>query len=104
MLINPNLKYYLNDGPTKGIIRIYNLRTDKSHLVISDNIIEDSKKIRFQLDLGLYSNKDLQKDYSEIGLELFSIEPMLYLEGEKTLDSLFEEAKSQLLSNKIDLY
>lgn len=104
MLINPNLKYYLNDGPTKGIIRIYNLRNDKSHLVISENIIEDSKKIRFQLDLGFYGNKELQKDYSEIGLELFSIEPILYIEDEESLEALFEKAKAQLLSNNIDLY
>ncbi len=104
MLINPNLKYYLNNGPTRGIIRIYNLRNDKSHLVKSENIIEDSKKIRFQLDLGLYSQKELQKDYSEIGLELFSIEPMLYEKDEKSLDNLLEEARLELLTKNIELY
>ncbi len=91
MLIDPKLAPFLNKEPTKGIIRIYNLQSDESLLLKSNNLIKDIKDIRFKLDLGMYSNAKLQKSYSEIGLELFALDPMKILESEeKTLDDLYE--------------
>ena len=104
MLKSPNLSHYLNEGPTKGILRIYNLQNDKSLLLKSENIIEDSKNIRFQLDLGLYQNSLLQKDYSQIGLELFSIEPVAFLKDENTLEDLLEKVISEFKAKNIELY
>jgi hypothetical protein len=104
MLKNPNLSHYLNEEPTKGILRIYNLQSDKSLLLKSENIIEDSKNIRFQLDLGLYSNSQLQTDYSEIGLELFAIEPICFLKEDESLDKLLEKTIDNYIKNNIDLY
>lgn len=104
MLKNPNLSHYLNEGPTKGILRIYNLQSDKSLFVKSENIIEDSKNIRFQLDLGLYQNSELQNEYTQIGLELFSIEPVAFLNEEESLDELLKKVVVEFKSKNIELY
>ena len=106
MLIDPKLSHYLNEGPTEGIIRIYNLQSDKSLLITSHDIIKDIKNIRFSLDLGMYQNKELQKSYSEIGLEVFALEPYKILEknSKKTVEELFEESKSELLDKKVTFF
>lgn len=104
MLKSPNLQHYLNTEPTKGIIRIYNLQNEKSLLVKSENIIEDTKKIRFKLDLGFFSNAQLQKDYSEIGLELFQIDPFLICDDNDNLDTQLIKAKQILEEKNIQLY
>ncbi len=104
MINNPNLQYFLNTEPTKGIIRIFNIQSEKSLLLKSNNIIEDTKNIRFQLDLGMYSNEELQKEYSEIGLELYSIEPILIQENNNTLESLLIEATRLLKEKNIEFY
>lgn len=104
MLKSPNLQYYLNTEPTKGIIRIFNIQSEKSLILISENIIDDSKNIRFQLDLGMYSNSELQKEYSEIGLEVFAIEPILFQENDEDLNTLLQKAKTLLLEKKVDFY
>jgi hypothetical protein len=104
MLNSPKLNHYLNNGPTQGIIRIYNLDNDKSLLLKSHDIIKDSNSIRFQLDLGLYPNKALQKDYHDIGLELFAIEPIIILKDDDSLVDLLEKAINNLQSKNIELY
>lgn len=104
MINNPSLSHYLNKGPTEGILRIYNLRNDKSLLLQSKDIIEDSKNIRFQLDLGLFSNLSLQKDYREIGLELFAIEPLVFKKASQSLNSLLEKKLKEFKDKNIPLY
>lgn len=106
MLIDPKLSHYLNKGPTQGIIRIYNLQSDKSLLVKSNDIIKDIKNIRFTLDLGMYKNKELQESYAKIGLELFALDPYKILEknSEKTLDELLLESKEELLKENVTFF
>lgn len=106
MLIDPKLAPFLNTEATKGIIRIYNMQTDKSLLIRSNNIIKDIKNIRFQLDLGLYNNVELQKDYAEIGLEVFALDPykIINKDSKETLDELFEISKAELENNKVSFY
>lgn len=104
MLKSPNLQYYLNTEPTKGILRIFNIQSEKSLLLISSDIIEDSKNIRFQLDLGMYSNLELQREYAEIGLEVFAIEPIFIQENNEDLNLLFDKAKNSLEKNNINFY
>jgi hypothetical protein len=104
MLKSKNLQHYLNTEPTKGIIRIYNLESDKSLLIKSNNIIEDSKNIRFQLDLGFYNNINLQQEYAKIGLELFAIEPILFVEDGESLDDLYDKAKKILDEKNVTYY
>jgi hypothetical protein len=106
MLIDPKLSHYLNEGPTEGIIRIYNLQSDKSLLVKSNDIIKDIKNIRFTLDLGMYKNTELQESYAKIGLELFALDPYKILEknSEKTLDELLLESKEELLKKNVTFF
>ncbi|MGD1822880.1 MAG: hypothetical protein ACPKM0_09005 [Pleomorphochaeta sp.] len=104
MLKSPNLQHYLNSEPTKGIIRVYNIQSEKTLLLISKDIIEDSKNIRFQLDLGFYDNQELQSEYSEIGLEVFAIDPFIIQKDDEDLDILLEKAKNILQSKNILFY
>lgn len=106
MLIDPKLKCYLNDGPTEGIIRIYNLQNDETLLIKSNDVLKDIKNIRFQLDMGIYSNKALQESYKEIGLEVFALEPIATLieSNEKNLDSLYEKCKKDLKKKDIKFF
>lgn len=104
MLKSPNLQHYYNSEPTAGIIRIYNLQSEKSLLIKSSNIIEDTKNIRFQLDLGFYTNKNLQKEYSDLGLEIFAIDPFVYKKETENLDDLLINAKKTLVNKQIELY
>lgn len=106
MLIDPKLKCYIKKEASEGIIRIYNLQDDKTLLVKSNDILKDIKTIRFQLDMGLYSNKELQKSYSEIGLEVFALEPMALLDEDEStsLDSLFEKCRVSLEKKGILFY
>ncbi len=104
MIKNPNLKHYYNSGPTAGIIRIYNIQSEKSLLIKSKDIIEDTKNIRFQLDLGFYPNKRIQNEYTEIGLEIFAIDPILFQDNGEDLDLLLEKAKNKLRIKNIEFY
>lgn len=105
MLIDPKLAPFLNNMPTMGIIRIYNLQNDETLLLKSTNIIKDIKDTRFKLDLGMYCNKNLQKSYSNIGLELFALEPMRILESKtKSLEDLYEECYTELKEKNVTFF
>lgn len=106
MLIDPKLAPFLNKDATKGIIRIYNMQSDKSLLLKSKDLIKDIKNIRFKLDLNMYSNNELQKEYAKIGLEVFAIDPFKILEDEskQSLDELYEESKNELEKKNITFF
>jgi hypothetical protein len=106
MLIDPKLAPFLNTEATQGIIRIFNMQSDKSLLLKTTNMIKDIKTIRFQLDLNMYSNKKLQSDYAKIGLEVFALDPYKILENnsDKSLDDLLEESEKELLENNIEFF
>lgn len=106
MLIDPKLAPFLNTDATQGIIRIYNMQSDKSLLLKSNDLIKDIKGIRFQLDLNMYSNKELQSDYAKIGLELFVLDPYKILKSnsKKSLDELFVESKKELIKKNVEFF
>jgi len=88
----------------RGIIRIYNLQTEKTLLVKSENLTQDIQKIRFDLDLGNFSNKELQDEYEVQGLEIFTIDPLLIAEERENLNSLLQLGKEKLEELNVPFY
>ncbi len=54
-----------------GVVEIRNLKTDRTWLFWADDYTTDCASQRFKLDLGMHECASLQKDYTEIGLEVF---------------------------------
>ncbi|MBI9094858.1 MAG: hypothetical protein JEY71_08260 [Sphaerochaeta sp.] len=88
----------------RGIIRIYNLQTEKTLLLTSENLTQDIQKIRFDLDLGNFSNKELQNEYEEQGLEIYTIDPLLIAEKKENLESLLQQGKEKLEELEVPFY
>jgi len=88
----------------RGIIRIFNLQTEKSLLLTSENLTEDIRKIRFDLDLGNFPNKELQDEYEQQGLEIYTIDPLLIAEKKENLDRLLQQGKERLEELEVLFY
>jgi len=88
----------------RGIIRIFNLQTEKSLLLTSENLTEDIQKIRFDLDLGNFPNKELQDEYEQQGLEIYTIDPLLIAEKKENLDRLLRQGKERLEELEVLFY
>ncbi|HKL58885.1 MAG TPA: hypothetical protein VJ863_03220 [Sphaerochaeta sp.] len=88
----------------RGIIRIHNLQTDKTFLLKSENLTQDIQKIRFDLDLGNFPNQELQAEYEEKGLEIYTIDPLLIAEKRENLDRLLMQGKMKLEELKVPFY
>lgn len=95
---------FLSSTPVTGIIRIYNIQSDKTLLLESDNISKDIQSIRFSLDMGTFPNRELQGEYEDIGLELFALEPWKVCDGEYPLNLLLLESQKELQDKGIVLY
>ncbi len=85
---------FLRKEQIRGIIRILNLKTDEIYLLKTEDAIKSYKDERFKLDLGIHNAKELQKAYSELGLELFTIEIDVEADNDTNLDILLEERKA----------
>lgn len=88
----------------RGIIRISNLHTEKSLLLQSEDFSKDIQKIRFDLDLGNFFNKELQDEYEEQGLEIYTIDPLLIAEADENLDKLLQQGEKNLKDQGFLLY
>jgi len=88
----------------RGIIRIFNLQTEKSLLLTSENLTEDIQKIRFDLDLVNFPNKELQDEYEQQGLEIYTIDPLLIAEKKENLDRLLRQGKERLEELEVLFY
>ncbi|MCR5732952.1 MAG: hypothetical protein K6G51_08445 [Sphaerochaetaceae bacterium] len=95
---------YLIGKTNSGIYRIYNLKTDKSYLSVTKDIIKTRAEERFKLDLGMHPCKSLQDDYTKIGLELFVIELVKEENDESKFEALLEAVKQEYINSKIELY
>jgi hypothetical protein len=80
----------------RGVLRIYNLQTEKTLLLKSENFTEDIQKIRFSLDLRTFPNKALQDDYAVQGRKTYRIESLLIAEKNENLDKLLQQGKEKL--------
>ncbi len=97
-------KHLYRSHSMRGIIRIYNLQTEKTLLIKSESLTEDIQKIRFDLDLGNFPNTELQNEYEEKGLEIFTIEALLIAEKKESLDKLLQQGKDTLEEHDIPFY
>lgn len=99
-----NTTHLFSSHTMRGIIRIYNLQTEKTLLIKSENLTEDIQKIRFDLDLGNFTNTELQQEYEEHGLEIYTIDPLLIAEKNENLDRLLQQGKQKLEELKVPFY
>ena len=75
---------FTRNKAVRGILSVRNLLTGQIYLTATEDAVRDIRKERFSLDLGTHRSAELQKDYSETGLELFSID--LEREADETED------------------
>ncbi len=59
-----------------GILKITNLVNNKIYLEKSKKVKALENRIKFELKMGSLSNKPLQEDYKQFGLENFKFEPL----------------------------
>ncbi|NLZ69022.1 MAG: hypothetical protein GX903_08465 [Spirochaetales bacterium] len=88
----------------RGIIKIFNLKTDRVYFTKSGNIEKDIISIRFQLDLAMYSCQSLQEEYASLGLELFTIEAEKIVGLEENLDLLLAETEKEYIAKGYSFY
>ena len=101
---NMTIDAFFHKDATRGILRVRNLLTGRCYLTKSEDFVKSLKDIRFSLDLGFFENDELQKDYEETGLELFSIESVFVAENGEDLDPLLEKYTSEYREKNIPLY
>jgi hypothetical protein len=94
----------LSSKAVKGIIRIYNIQSDKTLLIESNDLAGDIQKFRFQLDMETFPNKELQIEYEQIGLESFNLEPWVIASEEENLSLLLVKALGELQDEGIAIY
>ena len=90
--------------PVRGIIAIRNLKTNQTYLKETEDAVASFKDERFALDLSMHPSPELQKDYTETGLELFTIELDTEASPTDNLLELLEKRKAELISSGITLY
>jgi hypothetical protein len=94
----------LSSKAVKGVIRIYNIQSDKSLLIESNDLAGDIQKFRFQLDMETFPNRELQQEYESIGLESFNLEPWAIAGEGETLSLLLSQALGELQAEGIAIY
>ena len=73
-----------------GVVALRNLKTDKVYLFYSRDIKADCVSMRFKLDLGMFSCRSLQDDYTKTGLEVFRFDTIELTDDEERLEELKE--------------
>ena len=85
---------FLREKPIRGIIIIRNLKTDRIYLKKTEDAVRSYKDERFRLDLSMHESKELQKEYTALGLELFTIELECEAKDGEDLDELLSRTRS----------
>lgn len=95
---------FLRKDKIRAIVKIHNLKTDEVYLFESEDAVKSFKDERFKLDLGMHGSRTLQKAYTELGLELFTIEIDVEAGAEESLQELLEARKQHYIENNHKLY
>lgn len=83
------IEQYKQMKPDMGIFRIRLKGGDKCFLETSHNLKGKMNSTRFQLDMGSHPNKELQRDWKELGPDRFEfevLELLPYAKDESKID------------------
>ena len=97
-------KEFLRTDKIRAICIIRNLKTDECYLYASEDAVKSYGDERFRLDIGMHSCQSLQKAYSSLGLELFTIEIETEADKYEDLGELLEKRKQYYRDNGRKLY
>jgi hypothetical protein len=95
-------KQYKQSLRPMGIFQIKNLANNKIFIGSSSNIEGKLNSIKFQLEMGSYINKDLQKDFNQFGVENFLFETLDILEPKQDTEYNYNEDLKTLEEMWID--
>ncbi len=101
--MNDMKDYYIGKSAC-GVYRIYNLKSDRTYFGITEDIIRTRAEERFRLDLGMHPSKELQEDYTKVGLELFVIEMAREAKEGEDLKELLSKVKEEAIASGLELY
>ena len=91
-------------GKVRGIIAIRNLKTGRTLLETTEDAVTSFRSERFALDLSMHPVESLQKEYSSLGLELFTIELDTEADEDTDLGALLRKRREELEAEGISLY
>ena len=91
-------------GKVRGIIIIKNLKNGKSYFKATEDAVKSFRDERFHLDLSMHESEELQREYTELGLELFTIELDREAGEDEDLDELLRKRKEEARKEGISLY
>ncbi|MCR4675798.1 MAG: hypothetical protein K5634_01040 [Sphaerochaetaceae bacterium] len=74
-----------------GIVEIRNLKNDRCYLFYADDMQDEIVKQRFNLDLGIHPCEELQRDYTQTGLEVFRFDAVEETSDPSRLEELLKE-------------
>jgi hypothetical protein len=74
------IREYKETPPPAGVYRIQNTRTGKSLVGSTANLPGMLNRQRFQLENGLHPDRELQRDWNELGPDAFEFETLDRLE------------------------
>lgn len=99
-----NYDEFLSPVPVAGTYVIKNLTNGRVFLSKSEDLVKTYKDERFHLDMGMHSNKELQKEYTEMGLELFQVALDERKKDGESLDDLLSRRRKEMEEEGIALY
>lgn len=97
-------KEFLRTEKIRAVCSIRNLKNDRIYLYTSDDAVKSYAGERFKLDLGIHSSKELQEEYTKLGLELFVIGIYEEADEKEDLALLLEECRSRCKKEGKNLY
>ena len=74
-----------------GVYQIKNLRNGRTFIGSAKNLQGKLNSHKFQLKNGLHRNKEMQKEYNEVGEKGFSFEVLDYLKPKEDLNYDYTE-------------
>ena len=100
----PKTGIFSRPEPVRGIIAVRNLKTGNIFLKKTEDAVKSFRDERFRLDLSMHESEELQREYSSLGLELFTIELDAEADENDDLDLLLEERKKHYKAEGVTLY
>ena len=85
------IKKYKQTIQAMGIYQIKNKINDKLYIGSTKNLPGKINSYKFQLKNGLHPNKEMQKEFNEIGEEGFSFDILDYLKPKEDLNYDYTE-------------